>query len=521
MNSTAHSTGREREFSRQHNLISTTDAQSRILYANEHFCSIAGYQAEELEGENHNIVRHPDMPKAAFADMWLHLKAKKSWMGLVKNRARNGDHYWVNAYVTPILDAQGNLIEYQSVRTAPERDDIQRAERFYQTLNRGHLPRALRRNLPGISAQTKLLQLLTLTLLLAGLFVPSPLLAYSALGGLLLQWAHTSWWSRRLQRLASMAREQMISDVTRVLYTEKNDELAAIELMLRMRKAELRAIVGRSGDTSDAILQAAEADVANIQSITQNLEQQQAETEQLATAIDEMSRSIHEVASNAAATSELVATVMDNANSGRRSVEQTISAVNGLHDELTETTRIIGELTKSSLQIEQILDVITSIADQTNLLALNAAIEAARAGEQGRGFAVVADEIRSLALKTRSSTAEIQSMIHELQGTAEDASRTMEAGRAGSATCRERVAVTGEQLQTMQQMLERVTDASHQIAVAVEEQACVTDEVNRNIHNIKSFAENNTEKSHHAVDRIGQLVERLQALSRLIQQFQR
>ncbi|MBP8065307.1 MAG: methyl-accepting chemotaxis protein, partial [Aeromonadaceae bacterium] len=388
MNSTAHSTGREREFSRQHNLISTTDAQSRILYANEHFCSIAGYQAEELEGENHNIVRHPDMPKAAFADMWLHLKAKKSWMGLVKNRARNGDHYWVNAYVTPILDAQGNLIEYQSVRTAPERDDIQRAERFYQTLNRGHLPRALRRNLPGISAQTKLLQLLTLILLLAGLFVPSPLLAYSALGGLLLQWAHTSWWSRRLQRLASMAREQMISDVTRVLYTEKNDELAAIELMLRMRKAELRAIVGRSGDTSDAILQAAEADVANIQSITQNLEQQQAETEQLATAIDEMSRSIHEVASNAAATSELVATVMDNANSGRRSVEQTISAVNGLHDELTETTRIIGELTKSSLQIEQILDVITSIADQTNLLALNAAIEAARAGEQGRGFAV-------------------------------------------------------------------------------------------------------------------------------------
>ena len=163
----------------------------------------------------------------------------------------------------------------------------------------------------------------------------------AALGGLLLQWAHTSWWSRRLQRLASMAREHMISDVTRVLYTEKNDELAAIELMLRMRKAELRAIVGRSGDTSDAILQAAEADVANIQSITQNLEQQQAETEQLATAIDEMSRSIHEVAHNAASTSDLVATVMGNANEGRQSVDQTISAVNELHDELTETTRIM------------------------------------------------------------------------------------------------------------------------------------------------------------------------------------
>ena len=129
MKSTPQQTGREREFSRQHNLISTTDSQSRILYANEHFCQVAGYSAEQLEGEFHNLVRHPDMPKAAFADMWLHLKAKKSWMGLVKNRSSNGDHYWVNAYVTPILDAQGNLVEYQSVRTAPSREDIGRAER--------------------------------------------------------------------------------------------------------------------------------------------------------------------------------------------------------------------------------------------------------------------------------------------------------------------------------------------------------------------------------------------------------
>lgn len=112
-------------------------------------------------------------------------------------------------------------------------------------------------------------------------------------------------------------------------------------------------------------------------------------------------------------------------------------------------------------------------------------------------------------------------MIHELQGTAGRAMKTMEAGREGSAECRERAAATGTQLQNIQQLLERVTDASHQIAVAVEEQACVTDEVNRNIHNIKRFAESNTGRSHDAVDRIGQLVEHLQALSRLIQQFQR
>lgn len=516
-----HITGREREFSAQHNLISTTDAQSRILYANQHFCSIAGYKPEELEGETHNIVRHPDMPKAAFADMWQHLKNKRSWMGLVKNRSSNGDHYWVNAYVTPILDSHGELVEYQSVRTAPAREDVLRAERFYQRLNSHKVPLALRKNLPGILTQSRLLQTLLLGSVSASLLLDSSLAGYLAIGVLLLQWLHTGWWGKRLKRLDSSCREQMLTDVTRVLYTERNDELAGIELLLRMRKAELRAIVGRTGDTSDAILQSAEEDVANIQGISENLNQQQIETELLATAIEELNRSIHEVASNATATSDLVANVMQAAHVGRQSVEQTIDAVNALHGELTSTTTIIGQLAQNSKQIEQILEVITSIADQTNLLALNAAIEAARAGEQGRGFAVVADEIRSLALKTRSSTAEIQNMIHQLQGTANQAVETMEAGRHGSEACRERAADTGEQLQVMEGMLGRVTDASHQIAVAVEEQAHVTDEVTRNIHNIQQIAKSNTDKSYSAVDRIGLLVERLQALSRLIQQFQR
>ena len=354
-----------------------------------------------------------------------------------------------------------------------------------------------------------------------GALTSSP--AWLATTALLLgtQLSHSLWWGKRLRNLASIARENLLTDVTQVLYTGSRDELAAIEMALRMKKAELRAIVGRTGDTSNTILQAAEADVANIQGITQNLEQQLSETEQLATAINEMSHAIREVAGNASATSDLVSGVMDTTVQGRHSVEQTIEAVNRLHGELSETTQIIGELAKNSQQIEQILEVITSIADQTNLLALNAAIEAARAGEQGRGFAVVADEIRALAMKTRLSTQEIQSMIHELQGTAGRAMKTMEAGREGSAECRERAAATGTQLQSIQQLLERVTDASHQIAVAVEEQACVTDEVNRNIHNIKRFAESNTGRSHDAVDRIGQLVEHLQALSRLIQQFQR
>ncbi len=118
-------------------LISTTDPASHITYANQHFCDVAGYSAAEMEGEPHNLVRHPDMPRAAFADMWQRLRQGKSWMGLVKNRAKSGHFYWVNAYVTPILNEQRQIIEYQSVRTRPQDHDIAWAERIYGRIRDG------------------------------------------------------------------------------------------------------------------------------------------------------------------------------------------------------------------------------------------------------------------------------------------------------------------------------------------------------------------------------------------------
>lgn len=137
-------TQRERLYPEHQSLISTTDLESRITYANDEFCHIAGFNLEELQGEHHNLVRHPDMPKQAFADLWHHIRAGKSWMGPVKNRCKNGDHYWVSAFVTPIKDAQGKVVEYQSVRTAPSEEIKQRAERIYAGLRADKAPLALR-----------------------------------------------------------------------------------------------------------------------------------------------------------------------------------------------------------------------------------------------------------------------------------------------------------------------------------------------------------------------------------------
>jgi aerotaxis receptor len=521
MNHFASTAGREREFSGQHNLISTTDTQSRITYANEHFCDIVGYHPDELEGQYHNVVRHGDMPKAAFKDMWDHLKDKKSWMGVVKNRCKNGDHYWVNAYVTPILDNNGNVFEYQSVRTKPSREDIDRAAGYYKQINEGKLPRALRLPTFSVSFISILLSALAIIALITNMLL-SGITAITAttVGLLMTQTLFTLWWGNKLKTLANIANENFNTDITQVLYTGRRDELSAIELALRMKKAELRAIVGRTGDTSNIILQAAEDDAGNIQSITDNIDQQRTETEQLATAINEMSSSIKEVASSASSTAELTIEARQTAEQGQNSIKATVSAVNALHNELDNSKVVINELADDTKHIGSILDVITSIADQTNLLALNAAIEAARAGEQGRGFAVVADEIRSLALKTRTSTDEIQKMISKLQSSASTAVSTMEHGAELSETCRVQANAAGEIFSQINIMLNHVTDASHQIATAVEEQAYVTEDINRSIHNIRELADTSTTSSHNAVERIGLLVERLQGLSRLINQFQ-
>jgi PAS domain S-box-containing protein len=130
--------GSEKKFLASEQLVSITDLQGRITYANQEFCEIAGYSLEELVGQNHNIVRHPTMPKAAFADLWSKIQQEKSWRGMVKNRCKNGDYYWVDAYVTPIFE-NDKVVGYQSVRTCPSDNHKLKAQKLYDALNKKNL----------------------------------------------------------------------------------------------------------------------------------------------------------------------------------------------------------------------------------------------------------------------------------------------------------------------------------------------------------------------------------------------
>ncbi|MCP4388033.1 MAG: PAS domain-containing protein, partial [Gammaproteobacteria bacterium] len=132
------------EFKPTENLLSTTTPKGVITYANPDFCNIAGFSEEELVGQAHNIIRHPDMPPPAFNMMWDRLQSGHSWMGLVKNRCKNGDHYWVKAYATPI-QKDGEIVEIQSVRTAPDAESLERAEKLYAQLREGKTPAFLKR----------------------------------------------------------------------------------------------------------------------------------------------------------------------------------------------------------------------------------------------------------------------------------------------------------------------------------------------------------------------------------------
>ena len=514
-------TQRERLYPAHQNLISTTDLESRITYANDEFCQIAGFTLEELQGAPHNLVRHPDMPPQAFADMWRHLREGKSWMGPVKNRCKNGDHYWVNAFVTPIQDASGKVMEYQSVRTAPDDAVKQRSERVYEEMQSGKTPRALR--LPPFSHTLAL----TLGLLpcLAALVAlgyqhgPGWPLLLGALS-LMLALAINQTLSRRLARLDTLARSRFDNPLMQLIYTGRVDRLAAVELAMQMNQAEFNAVLARTQQTCQQILASAQTDLHHAETITDNLQQQQAQTNQVATAITQMAESIREVSHSSTAASDRLDETADLFREGNRSVLDTVAAVEGVHGELITSRAVIEALASQCRAIDGILDVINNIANQTNLLALNAAIEAARAGEAGRGFSVVADEIRTLAIKTQSSTGEIQKMITLLQGSAGDAEQAMAQGERLSASCRLKAAATGDVLQQISDRLLQVASGSSQIAQAVQEQSQVTADIDRSVLSIKTLADDSSQGSRHAVQGIIQLVRQLGELERLVRQFQ-
>ena len=513
-------TGRNLELPKDTNILSTTSPQSHITYINPDFIKISGFTEEELLGQPHNIVRHPDMPPAAFEHMWSTLKSGRSWMGLIKNRCKNGDHYWVSAYVTPIAK-NGSIVEYQSVRTKPEPEQVLAAEKLYAQLRSGKAAR------PKLAASFSVKILLLIWGSIISSAMAAGMLTDTSISSLLLATLMSGSLSSvsvlailsPLGRLVERARNISNNPLSQSLYTGRTDEFGQIEFALRMMHAETCAIVGRIGDASNRLSEHTRGLLKDIESSNVLTVEQQAETDQIATAVNQMAASIQEVASNAQHAADAAGRADTETASGQRLVAHTSQSITALEGEIRQAAQVIHELEGQSNEISKVLDVIRGIAEQTNLLALNAAIEAARAGEQGRGFAVVADEVRSLAARTQQSTTDIQSMISALQERAQSAVTVMEQSSRQAHTSVAHAEEAATALDGIGQRVNEITDMNAQIATAVEQQGAVSEDINRSIINIRDAADTNVQTGQNNLQSAKSVAQLTSALSELAKQF--
>ncbi|MEH6485433.1 MULTISPECIES: PAS domain-containing methyl-accepting chemotaxis protein [Pseudomonas] len=486
-------TQRERTFSADQRLISTTDTKGQITYCNDEFVKISGFSMDELIRAPHNLVRHPDVPPAVFQHMWSTLQQGRPWMGIVKNRCKNGDHYWVNAYVTPIL-SNSQVIGFESVRVKPTAEQISRAEQLYARVNSGKpavassdswLPRTLDL-LPYIGiglfgcVAAQLIESNWALLAIVAASIPLGLMALS-------------WQQRGLQRLLKLSEETISDPMIAQMYTSSKGAVARLEMSALSQEARLKTCLTRLLDSAENLAeQASQADTLAINS-SSGLERQRQETEQVATAVNEMAATTLEVASNVARTAIATQEANRLTREGRTITAQTREAIERLSVSVGETGETVTRLAQDSNEIGSVVDVIKGIADQTNLLALNAAIEAARAGEMGRGFAVVADEVRSLAQRTGESTGQIHQLIAKLQRTAEEAVVAMQIGRSQADEGVKQVLLADQALMGISDSVENIAGMADQIAAAAEEQSAVADEINRNITNIAQLSDQTAE----------------------------
>ena len=302
-------------------------------------------------------------------------------------------------------------------------------------------------------------------------------------------------------------------DLTCSISLRSQDELGQLCAAFNSFVGKIREIVGPVSDSTTDLTAAAEHMAGITQQTRNGVQRQQVETEQVATAMNEMVATAQNMVDNAEMAASATEQADNEAQAGSKVVTQNIAQINGLADAVERAAEVIHRLEGDSESIGTVLDVIRGIAEQTNLLALNAAIEAARAGEQGRGFAVVADEVRSLASRTQESTQEIQAMIEQLQSGAREAVKAMSDGREQAQASVEQAARAGSSLEAITHAVASIREMNRHISDAARQQGEVADEINRNLSTITQVAEQTSE----GTESLGEASSKLAGLSQQLQ----
>lgn len=445
-------------------LMSTTDPQSRINYANAAFIHASGFTQEELDHQPHNLVRHPDMPPEAFADLWATLKAGEPWSALVKNRRKNGDFYWVRANAVPIV-RDGVTKGYMSVRTKADRQQIEQAEALYSAMRQGqakgvrlHKGIMVRTGLGALLSLGKLmsvrtrvrlnmlglcaLSLLGLALLegmhpfnwpMAGMLV-----AACALGCVLLEFQ----FARPIEQLRQQALDVATGNNRNALPVDRVDEIGMTMRTISQLGLMFRWLIDDVSQQVINVRSAVEEIAKGNMDLSERTERSAASVQQTASFMEQMTSTVEQNAGTSAQAAQLAQQSTQTAHQGG--------------DAMHKVTDVMAEIANSSSRMNDIIGTIDSIAFQTNILALNAAVEAARAGDQGRGFAVVAAEVRALAQRSATAAKEIKVLI----------TACVDKVQTGG----HMVAATQTEIETMVQQVQQVSTLIADISAATREQ---------------------------------------------------
>ncbi len=522
-------------------IYSRTDLKGVITEANQAFCDVSGYSREEMVGQPHNMVRHPDMPEAAFKDMWADLKIGRPWRGIVKNRRKDGGFYWVVANASPVRE-NGQIVGYQSVRSRPSREEIEAATAAYEKINRGSTSlvvihgHAVYRHSALVKAMTSLrgqTYFLGFLVLLLGCIDLSEVVfgldfgwVHEALMGLSIAYAiyfvgfFVPKLSRDLDKMADWTESLLTTgNLKRRLLIRRSDMLGSVVNRMDAFVSSVQATVQGMADTARHVAESTSEVEAGMHVVHRSAEKQSEATSAAAAAVEEVTVSIGEVAEHAHTTKEVALNTGDVSREGAKRSGEACATITALAGTVKESAEKVETLGQRSAEISHIAGEIKEIADQTNLLALNAAIEVARAGEQGRGFAVVADEVRKLAERTGRATQQISSMIDLIQ---QDTQRAVEGMRSGASQVEEGVSLVHSAQDALQKINDEMSDTIqrvNEISHASDEQREAMTLLAQNVEQVASMTEQNVAVVTQTESMVGRLTSIVERMNKSVNQF--